>query len=187
MKFVETKLAGAFQIELEPHRDERGFFSRAWREDEAAKHGLGDVLMVQSNVSLNIKKGTLRGLHFQLSPHEEVKLVRCTRGRIWDVMVDLRPESPTYKQWHGAELTEENHSMLYVPRRFAHGFIALTDGAEVFYQVSARYSREGSSGALWNDPAFGIEWPIEPAVISAADSGWKPLLQSPFSGAPPLT
>jgi dTDP-4-dehydrorhamnose 3,5-epimerase len=186
MKFVETKLAGAYRIELEPHRDDRGFFSRSWCEDEAAKHGL-EARMVQSNVSLNVKKGTLRGLHFQLSPHEEIKLVRCTRGRIWDVMVDLRPESPTYQQWYGAELTEENHSMLYVPRRFAHGFITLTDGAEVFYQVSARYSRECASGALWNDPAFAIEWPLEPSVISAADSGWKPLQQSPFTGAPPLT
>lgn len=186
MKFVETKLAGAFQIELEPHTDERGFFARSWCEDEAAKHGL-NARMVQSNVSLNLKKGTLRGLHFQLSPHEEVKLVRCTRGRIWDVMVDLRPESPTYKQWFGAELTEENHKMLYVPRRFAHGFITLTDGAEVFYQVSTRYSRECASGALWNDPAFGIEWPIEPSIISAADKGWQALQQSPFVGAPALT
>lgn len=185
MKFVETKLAGAYRIELEPHRDERGFFARGYCEDEFRTHGLIDR-MVQSNVSLNVKKGTLRGLHFQTSPHEEVKLVRCTRGRIWDVMVDLRPESPTFKQWVGAELTEENHSMLYVPRRFAHGFITLTETAEVFYQVSHPYDRATASGALWNDPAFGIEWPIEPSIISAADQGWKQFEASPFVGAPPL-
>jgi dTDP-4-dehydrorhamnose 3,5-epimerase len=185
MKFVTTKLAGAFVIQLEPHRDERGFFARSWCEDEFAAQGL-TTRMVQSNVSLNVRKGTLRGLHFQRHPHEEVKLVRCTRGKIFDVMVDLRPESPTYKQWVGAELTEDNHTMLYVPQRFAHGFITLTETAEVFYQVSHRYSRETASGALWNDPAFGIEWPIEPSVISAADSSWPLLDQSPFADSPAL-
>lgn len=185
MKFVATKLSGAYVIELEPHRDERGFFARSWCEEEFGAHGL-TTRMVQSNVSLNVRKGTLRGLHFQRHPHEEVKLVRCTRGIIFDVMVDLRPESPTYKQWVGAELSEENHRMLYVPRRFAHGFITLTDVAEVFYQVSHPYSREAASGALWNDPAFGIEWPIEPDVISQADRGWEPFVRSPFADAPDL-
>jgi len=185
MKFVETKLKGAYQIELEPHRDERGFFARAYCEEEFKAHGLA-TRMVQSNVSLNVKKGTLRGLHFQLSPDEEVKLVRCTRGKIWDVMVDLRPGSPTFKQWVGAELSEENHSMLYVPRRFAHGFITLTEAAEVFYQVSHPYSRTNATGALWNDPAFGIQWPLEPSLISAADQGWQKFEASPFVGAPPL-
>lgn len=185
MKFVETKLAGAYQIELTPHRDERGFFARGYCEEEFRAHGLVDR-MVQSNVSLNVKKGTLRGLHFQLSPDEEVKLVRCTRGKIWDVMVDLRPESPTFKQWFGAELTEENHTMLYVPRRFGHGFITLTETAEVFYQVSHPYSKEAATGALWNDPAFGIQWPLEPSIISAADQGWQKFEASPFVGAPPL-
>jgi dTDP-4-dehydrorhamnose 3,5-epimerase len=183
MKFVQTKLAGAYLIELEPHRDERGFFARSWCEDEFEKQGLA-TRMVQSNVSLNLHRGTLRGLHFQRHPHEEVKLVRCTRGRIWDVMVDLRPESPTFKQWVGVELTDDNHTMLYVPRRFGHGFITLTETAEVFYQVSQRYSRECASGALWNDPAFGIEWPLEPRLISAADQGWARFQQSPFVGTP---
>jgi dTDP-4-dehydrorhamnose 3,5-epimerase len=184
MKFVETKLAGAFRIELEPHLDERGFFARTWCEDEARAHGL-EARMVQSNASLNVKKGTLRGLHFQKHPFEEIKLVRCTRGRIWDVMVDLRPESPTYRQWVGAELTEDNHHMLYVPRRFAHGFITLSDTAEVFYQVSQRYDRASASGALWNDAAFQIEWPIEPTLISPADQAWTRFEQSPFAETPP--
>jgi dTDP-4-dehydrorhamnose 3,5-epimerase len=183
MKFVETKLAGAYVIELEPHRDERGFFARSRCEDEFRAHGL-ETHMVQSNVSSNISRATLRGLHFQKHPHEEVKLVRCTRGKIFDVMVDLRPESPTFKQWVGAELTEDNHTMFYVPRRFGHGFITLTDNAEVFYEVSAKYSKEGASGALWNDPAFGIQWPIEPVLISAADRGWAKFEQSPFVGTP---
>jgi len=183
MKFVETKLAGAYQIELEPHRDERGFFARAWCEDEFAAHGL-NVRMVQSNASLNVRKATLRGLHFQLHPDEEVKLVRCTRGRVFDVMVDLRPESPTFKQWVSAELTEDNHTMLYIPRRFAHGFITLTETAEVFYQVSQRYSPKLASGALWNDPAFGIEWPLEPSLISKADLSWPAFERSPFEATP---
>jgi dTDP-4-dehydrorhamnose 3,5-epimerase len=183
MKFIETKLSGAYRIELEPHGDERGFFARSWCEDEFEARGLV-TRMVQSNVSLNVKRGILRGLHYQLHPHEEVKLVRCTRGKIFDVMVDLRPESPTYKQWVGAELSQDNCSMFYVPRRFAHGFITLSDEAEVFYQVSQRYVRESASGALWNDPAFGIEWPLEPTLISAADRAWSPFEDSPFSTTP---
>jgi dTDP-4-dehydrorhamnose 3,5-epimerase len=185
MKFVETKLAGAYIVELEPHRDERGFFARSFCEDEFKAKGLVSR-MVQSNVSSNLHVGTLRGLHFQKHPHEEVKLVRCTRGKIFDVMVDLRPESPTFKQWVGAELTEDNHRMLYVPRRFGHGFITLTEPTEVFYQVSTPYDRDTASGALWNDPAFGIEWPREPTLISPADRGWAPFERSPFEGAPAL-
>ena len=183
MKFVQTKLAGAYIVELEPHRDERGFFARSWCEEEFKAQGLVSR-MVQSNVSLNVKKATLRGLHFQKHPHEEVKLVRCTLGKIFDVMVDLRPESPTFKQWVGAELTEDNHSMLYIPRRFGHGFITLTEKAEVFYQVSTTYNKEAASGALWNDSAFGIEWPLEPSLISPADRGWSKFEQSPFVGTP---
>lgn len=185
MKFVETKLAGAYIVELEPHSDERGFFARSWCEEEFRAQGL-ITRMVQSNISLNLRKGTLRGLHFQKHPHEEVKLVRCTRGKIFDVMVDLRPESPTFKQWVGAELTEDNRTMLYVPRRFGHGFITLTETTEVFYQVSHPYDRDTASGALWNDPAFGVAWPIEPTVISPADRGWTKFEQSPFIGAPAL-
>jgi len=185
MKFKETKLAGAYVVELEPHRDERGFFARSWCEEEFGRQGL-ITRMVQSNVSLNLHKGTLRGLHFQKYPHEEVKLVRCTRGQVFDVMVDLRPESPTFKQWVGAELSEDNHTMLYVPRRFGHGFITLSEQSEVFYQVSHPYDRDTASGAPWDDPAFGIKWPIEPAIISQADRSWAKFEQSPFVGVPAL-
>jgi dTDP-4-dehydrorhamnose 3,5-epimerase len=183
MRFVETKLAGAFIVEIEPHRDERGFFARSRCEDEFLAKGLV-AHMVQTNVLSSLKKGTLRGLHFQKHPHEEVKYVRCTRGKIFDVVVDLRPESPTFKQWVGAELTEDNYKMFYVPRRFAHGFITLTDQAEVCYDVSTTFNRDSATGAPWNDPAFAIEWPLEPSIISAADRGWAPFEKSPFVGTP---
>jgi dTDP-4-dehydrorhamnose 3,5-epimerase len=185
MKFVETKLSGGYVVELEPISDERGFFARSHCDQEFSAKGLAPR-MLQSNVSWNPKKGTLRGLHFQKSPREEVKFVRCTRGRVFDVMVDLRPESPTFKQWFGAELTEDNRKMLYVPRRFAHGFLTLTEPAEVLYQVSQPFDRESATGVRWNDPAFGIEWPIEPALVSQADRSWADFERSPFEGAPPL-
>jgi dTDP-4-dehydrorhamnose 3,5-epimerase len=185
MKFVETKLAGAYIVELEPRSDERGFFARSFCEEEFRAHGLVGR-MVQNNVLWNVHKATLRGVHFQTYPHEEVKLVRCTRGRIFDVMVDLRPESPTFEQWVGAELSEDNHTMFYVPRRFGHAFITLTEPAEVSYQTSHPYHPNAATGALWNDPAFGIEWPLEPALISAADRSWAKFERSPFEGAPAL-
>lgn len=184
MKFVETKLAGAYVVELEPHRDERGFFARAWCEDEFRKQGLVTSMAQGNVVCSNAKAGTLRGLHFQKHPHEEVKLVRCTRGSVFDVMVDLRPESPTFKQWFGLELTEDNGKMLYVPRRFLHGFMTLTERADVFYQASVPFNRESAAGFMWNDPAFGIQWPREPALISAADQSWPRFEQSPFVGTP---
>jgi dTDP-4-dehydrorhamnose 3,5-epimerase len=185
MKFTETKLAGAYIIELEPHRDDRGFFARARCDEEFRAHGLV-THMVQTNAVSSLKKATLRGLHFQKHPHEEVKLVRCTRGSVFDVMVDLRPESATFKQWVGAELTEDNFKMLYVPQRFGHGFITLTDKADVFYDVSTPFAKESATGLLWNDPAFGIEWPLEPALVSAADQSWARFEQSPFVGAPAI-
>lgn len=185
MKFVKTKLSGAFLVELEPRRDERGFFARSWCEDEFRAQGLVSR-MVQTNVLLSVRKGTLRGLHFQTHPHEEVKLVRCTRGKIFDVAVDLRPDSATYRQWVGAELSEDNHTMFYVPRRFAHGFITLTETSEVSYSASSPFHQAAASGARWDDPAFGIEWPLEPTLMSQADQSWEKFEQSPFAAAPAL-
>lgn len=172
MQFTETDLAGAFVIDLERHEDERGFFARAWCEREFADHGL-DTRVSQCNVSFNEHRGTLRGLHYQVSPHAEVKLVRCTRGAVYDVIVDLRPESATYTRWVGVELTAENRRMLYVPEGFAHGYVTLVDATETFYQVSVPYAPEAERGARWDDPAFGIEWPqTEGLVMSAKDRSW---------------
>lgn len=172
MIFQETKLKGAFIIEVERIEDERGFFARAWCRNEFRPRGLESQL-AQSNISFNWKKGTLRGMHFQVAPHEEVKLVRCTRGAIYDVIIDLRPNSPTYKQWIGVELTATNHRMLYVPKGFAHGYQTLENDSEVFYQASEFYAPECERGIRWNDPAFGIDWPdAETRVISSKDAHW---------------
>ncbi len=158
MKFSPTKLAGLWIVEMERHEDERGFFARSWCRREFEQHGLNPRL-VQCNVSFNRKKGTLRGMHFQVAPHEEAKLVRCTRGAIYDVAVDLRPASPTFKQWLAAELTAENGSALYIPEGFAHGFQTLENNTEVFYQMSEFYHDDLAHGVRWNDPAFAIQWP----------------------------
>ena len=171
MIFTETKLKGAFIIDIKRLEDERGFFARSWCQNEFEAAGLVPRI-VQSNISLNIKKGTVRGMHFQTSPFEETKVVRCTKGVIVDIIVDLRPESPTHKQWISVELTENNHRMLYVPHRFGHGFQTLTETAEVFYQVSQFYSPEHASGVRYNDPAFNIQWPLEPTTISPNDRNW---------------
>ncbi|MEW5745343.1 MAG: dTDP-4-dehydrorhamnose 3,5-epimerase [Nitrospirota bacterium] len=172
MIFKETALKGAFIIEPEKRADERGMFARAWCRNEFEAHGLV-AAVVQSNLSFSRKKGTLRGMHYQLPPYEETKLVRCTKGALFDVIIDLRPASPTYKQWIGAELTEENHTMLYVPRGFAHGFQTLTDNVEVFYHVSQFYSPEAERGIRWNDPLFGIRWPeAAERTISDKDRSW---------------
>lgn len=172
MIFQETKLKGAFIIEVERIEDERGFFARAWCRNEFRPRGL-ESQWAQSNISFNWKKGTLRGMHFQVAPHEEVKLVRCTRGAIYDVIIDLRPNSPTYKQWIGVELTATNHRMLYVPKGFAHGYQTLENDSEVFYQASEFYAPECERGIRWNDPAFGIDWPdAETRVISSKDAHW---------------
>ena len=168
--FTETPLPGAFVIDLEMREDERGFFARAWCEDEFREHGL-ETRVVQCNMSYNNEAGTLRGLHYQLRPHSEVKLVRCTRGAIWDVIVDLREDSPTYKAWFGLELTADNRTMLYVPEQFAHGYVTLAPGTEIFYQVSEFYSPGHEGGIRWNDPAIGIRWPeTEVRVISDKDA-----------------
>ncbi len=168
MIFTETKLAGAFIIDVQRLSDERGFFGRSWCEDEFAARGI-NMPPVQANLSSNPRKGTLRGMHYQLPPHEETKLVRCTRGAIADVIVDLREESPTYRQWIAVELTAENFRMLFVPGRFAHGFLTLADDTDVAYQVSAKYAPGAERGLRWNDPAIGIEWPFAPVLVSAKD------------------
>ena len=172
MIFHETRLKGAFIIEPERLEDDRGFFARTFCIEEFRKHGI-EFRVVQCNISFNKKKGTLRGMHYQIAPYEEAKLVRCTRGAIYDVIIDLRPESPTFKQWIAVELTAENRRMLYVPKGFAHGFQTLEDNTEVFYQMSEFYHPEYARGVRWDDPAFGIEWPIKEIIVSAKDASWK--------------
>ena len=171
MLFEQTKLKDAYVIQLEKIEDQRGFFARAWCEKEFAQHGLAAVVR-QANVSFNIRKGTLRGMHYQIAPHGEAKTVRCTRGAIFDVIIDLRPDSATYQQWFGVELTADNYKMLYVPENFAHGFLTLEDRSEVTYQVSEFYTPGAERGIRWNDPAFGIQWPAAAAVISDKDANW---------------
>ena len=158
MIFRETEIPGAFVIDLERREDERGFFARAWCADEFAAHGLSTRL-VQANLSYNESAGTLRGMHFQRAPHEEAKLIRCTRGSLFDAIVDLRPDSPAFKRWIGVELSAENRRALYVPEGCAHGYQTLEDGTESLYLVSEFYAPESEGGVRWNDPAFGIEWP----------------------------
>ncbi len=176
MILTQTKLPGAYIIELEKQEDERGFFARVWCKKEFSEHRLASR-MVQANMSANKKRGTLRGLHYQLAPHQEAKLVWCTKGAIFDVIIDLRPESGTYKQWLGVELTAENHKMLYLPEGFAHGYQTLRDDTEVFYQVSEFYSPESERGVRWNDPAFSIEWSITDSIlISPKDQRWRDYL-----------
>jgi dTDP-4-dehydrorhamnose 3,5-epimerase len=168
MIFRETKLKGAYFITPEKLEDERGFFARAWDRQEFEARALNPRL-VQSNISFNKTKGTLRGMHLQIPPYEEAKLVRCTRGAIYDVIIDLRHHSPSFKQWLGVELTQDNHQMLYVPEGFAHGYLTLENDAEIFYQVSEVYAPEFARGVRWNDPAFGISWPTEVRVILERD------------------
>jgi dTDP-4-dehydrorhamnose 3,5-epimerase len=169
--FRETNLKGVFLIDLEKREDERGFFARSWCQREAEAYGLNPRVM-QCNVSFNAQKGTLRGLHYQSFPHPEAKLVRCTAGTIYDVIVDLRPDSPSFKKNAAFTLSAKNHHMLYVPEGMAHGFMTLEDNTEVFYQMSEFYSPESSQGVRWNDPAFGIGWPSSPSVISDRDKSY---------------
>ncbi len=171
MIFTATKLDSAFLIDIEERTDERGFFARSWCQKEFEQHGLVPRV-VQANISFNHKKGTVRGMHYQASPYEETKLVRCTRGAIYDVIVDLRKGSPTYCQWISAELTADNRRMLFVPEGYAHGFQTLTDATEVCYQVSQFYTPGAERGARFNDPAFSIRWPLEVTVISEKDANW---------------
>lgn len=175
MIFTETPLKGAFIIDIESRKDERGYFARVWCAREFEEQGLSTAL-VQCNVAYNNRKGILRGMHYQNAPWSEVKLVRCTKGAVYDVIVDLRAESETRLQWTGVELTEDNHRMLYVPEGFAHGYLTLQDNSELFYQVSQFYTPQAEGGLRWNDPAVGIDWPdAGELLISAKDSAW-PLL-----------
>ncbi len=168
MIFQETRLKGAYVIELEKRADERGFFARSWCMREFEEHNL-NVRIVQCNISFNKKKGTLRGMHYQAAPFQECKLVRCTQGAIYDVVIDLRPESPTFKQHVGEALTAAEHKMLYVPEGFAHGFQTLEDNSEVFYQMSEFYAPRHARGVRWNDPAFAITWPVSDPIIIDRD------------------
>lgn len=169
MIFTETKLNKAYIIEIKKIEDERGFFGRSWCKNELEEHGL-NANMAQANTSFSFKKGTLRGMHFQVHPFQETKLIRCVRGAIYDVIIDLRPESSTFKQWIGTELSAENYKMLYVPEGFAHGFLTLTDNAEVYYNVTAFYTPGAERGIRWNDPQFKINWPFQPLIVSEKDN-----------------
>ncbi len=171
MLFTETKLKGAFIIDIAPRQDERGFFARSWCADEFEKHGLNPRL-AQCNISFNKKRGTLRGMHYQAEPFPEAKLVRCTLGAMYDVMIDLRQNSPTFKQWLAVELTAQNRRALYIPEGFAHGFQTLADNTEVFYQMSEFYHPECARGVRWDDPAFGVEWALPITTASPQDSAY---------------
>jgi dTDP-4-dehydrorhamnose 3,5-epimerase len=170
--FQELEIRGAFVVELEKREDERGFFARAWCAREFAEHGLTPRL-VQVNVSFNERAGTLRGMHFQRAPHEEAKSVRCTRGAIYDVVLDLRPDSQSYKRWAAVELSADNRRMLYVPEGCAHGYQTLVDDTETLYEVSEFYAPDSEGGVRWDDPAFGIEWPhADERILSPKDASW---------------
>jgi dTDP-4-dehydrorhamnose 3,5-epimerase len=172
MIFTETRFKGVFVIELDKKEDERGFFARSWCQQEFDEHGLNPRL-VQCNISYNAKKGTLRGMHYQVDPYCEAKLVRCTRGAIFDVILDLRPTSPTFEQWLAVNLTEVNYKMLYIPESLAHGFQTLVDETEVFYQMSEFHHPECARGIRWDDPAFGINWPLVNPIISKKDKMYR--------------
>lgn len=172
MIFIETKLKGSFTIEIEKLEDERGFFARTW-DRKIFEEKVSNPNLAQCNISFNKLKGTLRGMHYQKEPYQEAKLVRCTKGRIYDVVIDLRPKSQTFKEWFGVELSEDNHAMHYVPEGFAHGFQTLEDNSEVFYQISEFYKPEYSAGIRWDDKAFQITWPLKPTQISKRDLSYE--------------
>ena len=174
MIFTPCPLAGAFLVDLQPHADGRGFFARAYCGEEFAAQGI-EFTPSQCSVSFNERRGTLRGMHYQADPHAEDKLVRCTAGAVFDVIVDLRSGSATHRAWFGATLSARNRRALYVPRGCAHGFVSLTHNAELFYLISTPHVPQLSRGFKWNDPAVGIEWPLRPAVISERDDGYPPL------------
>ena len=171
MRFQETRVKGAFLIDLERREDTRGFFARSWCMREFETHGLTPRI-VQINVGYTEKKAGIRGLHFQLAPHEEAKTVRCTQGAMFDVVVDLRPDSPTYKLWDGYELTRDNHQMLYVPEGCAHGYQTLMDATEMEYTTTVSYAPEAARGVRFDDLVFGIRWPLPIGVVSDADRSW---------------
>lgn len=171
MKFTETRLPGAFMIELEPKTDERGFFARSWCHDEFSAHGLS-IRVVQCNIGYSTRAGTIRGIHYQQDPHAEAKVVRCTSGALYDVIIDLRCESPTYGKWHACKLSAAGRNMIYIPEGFGHGYQTLADNTEIFYQTSEFYHPESATGVRYDDPAFGIDWPLEVTSISETDRSW---------------
>lgn len=171
LTFIPTAIDTVVRVELDPIRDDRGFFARAWCEDEFAAAGLATA-WVQANIGHNPVRGTLRGMHRQREPHSEAKLVRCTRGRLLDVAVDLRPDSPTFRQWVSAELTAARGEMLFIGPGLAHGYLTLEPETDIFYQTSARYARESASGVRYDDPAFGIEWGAPIILVSEGDRSW---------------
>lgn len=175
MRFTETGVAGAWVIDPTSHEDDRGRFFRAWCSRELAEHGI-NFLPVQANMGFSVRKGTVRGMHFQVEPALEAKLVRCTRGAMFDVALDLRPDSPSYGKWFGAELSAENGRMLYVPEHCAHGYQTLEDRTEMYYMTSQFYTPSAARGARFDDPALRIRWPLSPTVVSEQDRNW-PLVQ----------
>jgi dTDP-4-dehydrorhamnose 3,5-epimerase len=174
MRFLPTSLAGAFVLEQERHADERGWFARTWDAEELRAQGL-EAALSQCSASFNHRRGTLRGMHWQAPPFAEVKIVRCSRGALYDVAVDLRPDSPTFRKWAAVELTPDNGRAFYIPRGFGHGFFTLAEATEVAYQISAPYRQATARGARWDDPFLAIEWPGEPAVIAARDRDYPDL------------
>jgi dTDP-4-dehydrorhamnose 3,5-epimerase len=180
MQFRRTYIAGVFIVEIEGQQDERGFFARTYCAQEFAAQGLA-VPVAQCSLSFNHRSGTVRGLHYQVPPAAEGKLVRCTRGAIYDVVVDMRPSSPTYLSWTGVELSADNHRAIYVPEMVAHGFQTLTDGTEIFYQMSEFYAADYARGIRYDDPLLGVKWPLPASVISAKDMSW-PLLGPEIGG-----
>jgi len=171
LKFIPTKIDGAYLVEPERLSDERGFFARTWCENEFRQNGL-ETKLVQCSFSFSPKRGTLRGMHYQTEPHAEVKLVRCTRGAIYDVILDLRPGSSTRLAWVAAELSAENRSAFYIPKGLAHGFVTLTEDCEVYYQMSEFFHADSARGVRWDDPAFGIKWPEKVTTISVRDANY---------------
>jgi dTDP-4-dehydrorhamnose 3,5-epimerase len=174
VQFLDTDVQGAWIVDVDPIADERGFFARAFSRDEFAEHGM-NTDFVQENIGYNVRAGTLRGLHLQHEPHGEAKLVRCTRGAIWDVAADVHPGSITYGKWVGVELSSENRRMLYVPEGCAHGYLTLVGNTEIRYLTTHEYVPASASGVPYDDPVLGVDWPAEIAVVSEADSSWPPL------------
>ena len=172
MRFVETPLAGAHVIELERFVDDRGFFAQAWARDEFLVHGL-DPTIEQMNLSTTARAGTFRGFHWQEPPHAEVKTVRCVVGSVFNVIIDMRPDSPTWRQWFGVELSAENLRQLYIPERFANGFLILEDDTTLLYNVSRQHEPGHERGIRWDDPAIGVEWPMPISTVSAKDAAWN--------------
>ena len=176
MKFVETTFKGVYLIDIEKIEDERGFFARTFDKKSLIDLNL-ETNLFQNNISFNKKAKTLRGMHYQKYPNEEVKIIRCTKGKIFDVIIDLRSNSNSYKKWFSIELTSDNYKMLYVPKGFAHGFLTLEDNSEIFYQMSDCFIPESALGIHWNDPSIGIKWPFIPSVISERDNSYSHIIQ----------